>query len=239
MLTFPIFSLPSYSPAISSSIGAIILHGPHHSAQKSTRTGVGELITSSVKLVPVKTTTLATAISIPSYEDPVRSLRVFDPHYLKDSQATWPATPSATSIATTAKPLSIPLTPDAPGAVERELGACRGAAAAPGRCAGAGVGGAAEADVAKAAATGAAGAGVAAATAEGAGILIVGAAVGFGGKLIRTVSFLGCTLAASAGFGGRAPAGGFGIFSDIALLVQPKIRSEWCQMLNPIKKGRS
>src|SRR5438876_3833617 len=31
-------------------------------------------------------------------------------------------------------------------------------------------------------------------------ILIVGAAVGFGGKLMRTVSFLGCTFAASAGF---------------------------------------
>jgi hypothetical protein len=34
------------------------------------------------------------------------------------------------------------------------------------------------------------------------GSLIVGEEVGFGGRLIRTVSFLGCTLAASAGFGG-------------------------------------
>src|SRR5579862_7848977 len=50
-------------------------------------------------------------------------------------------------------------------------------------------------------ATGAAGAGVAAATAEGVGILMVGAAVGLGGKLIRTVSFLGCTLGDSEGFG--------------------------------------
>src|SRR5690606_12533028 len=32
------FSLPSYSVASSSTIGAIILHGPHHSAQKSTST---------------------------------------------------------------------------------------------------------------------------------------------------------------------------------------------------------
>ncbi len=44
------------------------------------------------------------------------------------------------------------------------------------------------------------------------GIFIVGAAVGFGGKLIRTVSFFGCTLADSAGFGGggTAPGGEIG-----------------------------
>jgi hypothetical protein len=40
-------------------------------------------------------------------------------------------------------------------------------------------------------------------------------AVGFGGKLIRTVSFLGCTLAASAGFGGIPPGGIFGVLSAI------------------------
>lgn len=57
------------------------------------------------------------------------------------------------------------------------------------------------------AATGAAGAGVAAATAAGDGILMVGAAVGFGGRLMRTVSFFGCTLADSEGFGGTAPGG--------------------------------
>ena len=43
------------------------------------------------------------------------------------------------------------------------------------------------------------------------GNLIVGEAVGLGGKLIRTVSFFGCTLTASAGFGGTAPEGKFGI----------------------------
>jgi hypothetical protein len=32
-------ALPSCSEASSFSTGAIILHGPHHSAQKSTRTG--------------------------------------------------------------------------------------------------------------------------------------------------------------------------------------------------------
>jgi hypothetical protein len=57
------------------------------------------------------------------------------------------------------------------------------------------------------AATGAGGAGVAAATAAGDGILIVGAAVGFGGKLMRTVSFFGCTLADSEGLGGTVPGG--------------------------------
>src|SRR5436853_177535 len=115
MLTLPTFTLPSYSLATSSRIGAIILQGPHHSAQKSTSTGVDD-----------------------------------------------------------------------------------GAAAA----------GGAAAAVGAAAAAGAA--------AAGAGILIVGAAVGFGGKLMRTVSFLGCTFAASAGFGGTTPGAGFGIISAIS-----------------------
>ena len=65
------------------------------------------------------------------------------------------------------------------------------------------------------AAAGAAGAGVAAATAAGVGILIVGAAVGFGGKLIRTVSFFGWTFPDSDGFVGVAPPGRFGVFSGI------------------------
>jgi hypothetical protein len=39
------------------------------------------------------------------------------------------------------------------------------------------------------------------------GNLIVGAEVGFGGKLMRTVSFFGWTLDASAGLGGNAPPG--------------------------------
>ena len=45
--TFAIRSLPSYSLAISSSVGASALHGPHHSAQKSTRTGGVSLIAAS------------------------------------------------------------------------------------------------------------------------------------------------------------------------------------------------
>src|SRR3954453_23908459 len=39
MFTFATVSLPANSPASSSSAGPIILHGPHHSAQKSTSTG--------------------------------------------------------------------------------------------------------------------------------------------------------------------------------------------------------
>src|SRR5262245_60854296 len=39
MLILATVSLPFMSLAISSSAGAIILHGPHHSAQKSTSTG--------------------------------------------------------------------------------------------------------------------------------------------------------------------------------------------------------
>jgi len=49
------------------------------------------------------------------------------------------------------------------------------------------------------------------------GSLIVGAAVGFGGNAIRTVSFFGWTLAASPGLGGTAPGVGLGVFSDIKL----------------------
>ena len=48
------------------------------------------------------------------------------------------------------------------------------------------------------------------------GSLIVGAAVGLGGKLIRTVSFLGWTLPVSF-FGGTAPVGMLGMFSAIKI----------------------
>src|SRR6185503_4496130 len=58
MLTLPTFTLPSYSLASSSRIGAIILQGPHHSAQKSTRTGVVDFKTSSSKLAAVRVTIL-------------------------------------------------------------------------------------------------------------------------------------------------------------------------------------
>src|SRR5437762_6055058 len=47
--TLPILTAPAFSFAISSRIGAIILQGPHHSAQKSTSTGCALLVTSLSK----------------------------------------------------------------------------------------------------------------------------------------------------------------------------------------------
>lgn len=52
-LTLTIFACPSISLESWSSIGPIILHGPHHSAQKSTRTGWSESNTSTWKLASV------------------------------------------------------------------------------------------------------------------------------------------------------------------------------------------
>src|SRR6476646_10742488 len=49
-LTFATFTEPAFSRAISSSNGAIILQGPHHSAQKSTITGLSSCVTSRSKL---------------------------------------------------------------------------------------------------------------------------------------------------------------------------------------------
>jgi hypothetical protein len=51
------------------------------------------------------------------------------------------------------------------------------------------------------------------------GSLIVGAEVGLGGRLMRTVSFLGWTFEASAGLGGSAPPGDVGLMSAITLLL--------------------
>src|SRR5438876_12135757 len=48
--TFATLTAPTFSRAISSSSGAIILHGPHHSAQKSTITGLSCCVTSRSKL---------------------------------------------------------------------------------------------------------------------------------------------------------------------------------------------
>jgi hypothetical protein len=53
MLIFMILAFGPNSLAISSKDGPIILQGPHHSAQKSTTTGVVELITSASKLASV------------------------------------------------------------------------------------------------------------------------------------------------------------------------------------------
>ena len=62
MFTLPIFTLPSYSSASSSRSGAIILHGPHHSAQKSTSTGTGDCKTCCAKFSCVSVTINGEAI---------------------------------------------------------------------------------------------------------------------------------------------------------------------------------
>src|SRR5262249_44692121 len=49
-LTFATLTEPAFSRAISSKRGAIILQGPHHSAQKSTITGLSWCVTSRSKL---------------------------------------------------------------------------------------------------------------------------------------------------------------------------------------------
>src|SRR4051812_10557854 len=58
MLSLAIVSLSACSAAISSSTGATILHGPHHSAQKSTSTGLSLPRTSLAKLASVTVTVL-------------------------------------------------------------------------------------------------------------------------------------------------------------------------------------
>ena len=56
------------------------------------------------------------------------------------------------------------------------------------------------------------------------GSLMVGEDVGLGGRLMRTVSFFGCTLAASGGFGGMG-APDSGLVSDIILFAGSKLGS--------------
>src|SRR5205823_14829963 len=61
-LSLTILTLSPMAPAISSSAGAIIRQGPHHSAQKSTTTGPFALSTSASKS---ESETLPTAMGIP------------------------------------------------------------------------------------------------------------------------------------------------------------------------------
>src|SRR4051794_23730636 len=58
MFSLAIVSLSPCSAAISSRTGATILQGPHHSAQKSTSTGLSLPSTSLAKLVSVTVTVL-------------------------------------------------------------------------------------------------------------------------------------------------------------------------------------
>src|SRR2546425_4031824 len=62
-LSLTTFTLPSREPAISSSAGAIWRHGPHHSAQKSTTTG---LVAFNTSVSNVLSDTLPTVMGITS-----------------------------------------------------------------------------------------------------------------------------------------------------------------------------
>lgn len=62
--TLPTFILPSFSSAISARVGASILHGPHQSAQKSTRTGTTEFKTSDSKLAFVTVTSIINLVKV-------------------------------------------------------------------------------------------------------------------------------------------------------------------------------
>src|SRR4051794_11718995 len=65
MLSLATVSLSACSVAISSSTGATILQGPHHSAQKSTSTGLSLPKTSASKL-----------LSVTVFADPIRLLLI-------------------------------------------------------------------------------------------------------------------------------------------------------------------
>jgi hypothetical protein len=157
---------------------------------------------------------------------------------------------SPITAAAMARPISNPLTPRRTGAgaiAGRAIpDAVAGAAAIAGlgaelvagaAVAGRAVGGPAGAAVAGRGEAGG-GPGVAVAGAPGApvagseGSLMV-AVAGLGGRLIRTVSFFGCTFAGSGGFGGTAPAGILGLLSAIVncQLMHTKIASAECQTL--------
>jgi hypothetical protein len=70
------------------------------------------------------------------------------------------------------------------------------------------------------------------------GSLIVGAADGFGGRLMRTVSFFGWTFPVSF-LGGTAPLGIVGIFSAINLFsTKTKTAIRQCQTRNQITEHR-
>src|SRR6185437_13684294 len=63
--TFPIFTFPAYAVASFSIVGVNARQGGHHSAQKSTSTGLSLLRTSASKFCSVKSITFSLAMSSP------------------------------------------------------------------------------------------------------------------------------------------------------------------------------
>src|SRR3954452_5716025 len=76
MFSFATLALPAYSVASSSRTGASILHGPHHSAQKSTSTGTVDLRTSCSQLASVIVTIFCDAIYASIFPDDVEPLKI-------------------------------------------------------------------------------------------------------------------------------------------------------------------
>src|SRR5438067_1535061 len=64
VLSLPTLTLPWNWSAILSMVGARARQGPHHTAQKSTSTGLSLLTTSCSQLAVVSSTTLALAMGI-------------------------------------------------------------------------------------------------------------------------------------------------------------------------------
>ena len=83
MSTFPTLTLPSYSWANSSTIGATIRQGPHQLAQKSTNTGTEDSITSDWKLSSVR------VIAFPNLFTAFRFVMefIFNTHCLENTNA--------------------------------------------------------------------------------------------------------------------------------------------------------
>src|SRR4051812_19636651 len=70
-LTLPTVTLPAYSVASASTVGPSRLHGPHHSAQKSTSTGAPDFSTLSSKFPSVNVCTFSVAIASPRPPGPM------------------------------------------------------------------------------------------------------------------------------------------------------------------------
>src|SRR6185312_8841576 len=94
MSSFATVILSLFSPAISSSTGATILHGPHHSAQKSTTTVLPLLRTSLSKVASVTST-----VFLPMVFSFVRDVDG-QPVTAATCSDAWPYPPPASSLGT-------------------------------------------------------------------------------------------------------------------------------------------
>eukprot|EP00218_Dolichomastix_sp_CCMP3274_P003605 CAMPEP_0170162414 /NCGR_PEP_ID=MMETSP0033_2-20121228/77081_1 /TAXON_ID=195969 /ORGANISM="Dolichomastix tenuilepis, Strain CCMP3274" /LENGTH=254 /DNA_ID=CAMNT_0010400039 /DNA_START=387 /DNA_END=1151 /DNA_ORIENTATION=+ len=75
VLSFTALSLPAYSVDSSSMSGAIMRHGPHHGAQKSTSTGMGLFKTSASNVASVTADAVLVAVSPSARAETTRAVR--------------------------------------------------------------------------------------------------------------------------------------------------------------------